>query len=116
MVVPLILYAIKRLRGDGNWPTVPGTVFGWGIKEGAGRSNPFAWRSQLGHLYTVNGVDYHGKFVVVVKDDSEARWFQAACPGKHVTVRYNPSNPKFAFVDDLTIYRKESTQYPLMLW
>ena len=97
MFVPLAFYAIKRLRGDGNWPIVQGTVFPSGIKEGAGRSAPFSWRRQFAYLYTVNGIDYRGKFVVVVKEETDAQWLQAWAPGKHVTVRYNPSNPKSAF-------------------
>src|ERR1700761_5120134 len=116
MFVPLALYAIKRLRGDGNWPTVLGTVFASGIKEGAGRSSLFAWRSQLGYRYEVEGVEYRGKFVVVVKEQAAALWLQAWCPGKYVKVRFNPSNPKSAFVDDLTFHGEEITQDPLMLW
>jgi hypothetical protein len=64
----------------------------------------------------VEGAEYHGKFVVVVKEEADALWLQAWCPGKHVTVRYNPSNPKSSFVDDLTIHGEEITQHPLMLW
>ena len=91
-----------RKWSSANWPMTDATV----QRGQVGRGGPskyaaLVYRSVFGYIYSVNGSQYAGLFVVVVGSEEKASELQRRLDGVRVRVRYHPSHPETSIVKGL---------------
>jgi hypothetical protein len=106
-------YTFRR-RASKNWPATTAM-----IRSGiVGFRGPFAWiprvlyRVHFTYSYSVNGIEYSGRFFCLTRGKERGETLCQALVGKSVPVKYNDQKPEVALLTEDELAGKRVMQGP----
>lgn len=103
---------ITRKGQSRSWPVAQGTIQPCRVEKGLNFLSPFRYYSVFGYAFKANASRYAGFFALTTDDEDSAATLQKEAPGTTVTVRYKPSNPHVALLEDEQILGRRIIQNP----
>ena len=112
MVFRDLRYTLRK-RSSANWPSAEARIESSTLGHPAISALPrFLYRVHFSYSYQVNGLEYSGRFSLLVGGKTPAESIREALTGKTTLVRYHAQNPSISLLADRRLMGKPVMQGP----